>query len=72
MKKYVVKEYASSIISIILSFGVMVLLGYFFDGKKLTADNFIFATIVSILFIAMDLFSAYRRKKKIKNSKADA
>ncbi len=71
MRKYVIKEYLSSIISIIIAFGVMVLLGYFFDGKKITSDNIKFAIIMTAFFIAMDLFSAYRRKKKA-TKKADA
>ncbi len=71
MKKYVVKEYLSSIISIIITFGVVVLIGYFFDGKKITSDNIEFAIILTVIFTAMDLFSAYRRKKKA-TKKADA
>ena len=64
MKKYVVKEYVSSVFSYIMAFAVMVLVDYFFNGKKLTARNFIFASIVTVGIILMDIKSNYKRKKK--------
>lgn len=76
MKKYLIRERVKQIISYIFAFAFMVILGYFFDGKKLTSDNFVFASIMTVVIIIMDISKDIKylrdKKKAEKKKKADA
>ena len=80
MKKYAVKEYVMTIVPYVLAFAIIIILGYFINGKKITLDNVIFACVLTTLFILMDIYSAFKKKKngteeklnENKTEKADA